>query len=128
MIKDPDASWEGPFPYDALAPAGVTPWTTHADMRDVSFELLARHLMTPVTQQAWDELRVVRRRMLVDLLLYDVDLDAELPVAAAEVDRHLAVETASPGHADEATPQERPGHPLPEVTARLLDDLIRFDV
>ncbi|MBW5424465.1 hypothetical protein GKQ77_23365 [Streptomyces sp. BG9H] len=119
MIKDPDASWEGPFPYDALAPAGVTPWTTHAEMRDVSFELLARHLMTPVTQQAWDELRGVRRRMLVDLLLYDVDLDAELPLAVAEIDRSLAAEAAS---------QEQPERPLPEATARLLDDLIRFDV
>ncbi|MGV9877813.1 hypothetical protein [Streptomyces sp. NPDC003006] len=119
MIKDPDASWEGPFPYDALAPAGVTPWTTHADMRDVSFELLARHLMTPVTQQAWDELRGVRRRMLVDLLLYDVDLDAELPLALAEIDRQLAAVTA----------QETPPDPLlPEAAARLFDDLIRFDV
>ncbi|WP_223777495.1 hypothetical protein [Streptomyces sp. 135] len=120
MIKDPDASWEGPFPYDALAPAGVTPWTTHAEMRDVSFELLARHLMTPVTQQAWDELRGVRRRLLVDLLLYDVDVTEELPVAAAELDRQLAAESASP-------PDAPPG-PLPEATTRLLADLIRFDV
>ncbi|AZM56190.1 hypothetical protein DMA15_29325 [Streptomyces sp. WAC 01529] len=126
MIKDPDASWEGPFPYDALAPAGVTPWTTHAEMRDVSFELLARHLMTPVTQQAWDELRGVRRRMLVDLLLYDVDPDAELPLAADEIDRRLAAETAS--QEQHVPSDEQPERPLPEATARLLDDLIRFDV
>ncbi|MGA4845989.1 hypothetical protein ACOBQB_06900 [Streptomyces sp. G5(2025)] len=125
MIKDPDASWEGPFPYDALAPAGVTPWTTHADMRDVSFELLARHLMTPVTQQAWDELRGVRRRLLVDLLLYDVDLAAELPGAAAEFER-LLVTLQPPMPVDE--PSGVPPTPLPEATTRLLDDLIRFDV
>ncbi|WP_369215723.1 hypothetical protein [Streptomyces flavofungini] len=117
MIKDPDASGEGSFPYDALAPAGVTPWTTHADMKDVSFELLARHLMTPVTQQAWDELRGVRRRLLVDLLLYDVDMEAELPLAAAEIDRELTLaETQDTGEA------------RPDATARLVADLIRFDV
>ncbi|MEV0126013.1 hypothetical protein AB0I16_31465 [Streptomyces sp. NPDC050703] len=127
MIKDPDASWEGPFPYDALAPVGVTPWTTHADLRDVSFELLARHLMTPVTQQAWDELRGVRRRLLVDLLLYDVDMEAELPLAAADIDRELALEAAP------QDPQQDPApgasrHTVPEATARLVADLVRFDV
>ncbi|MFE0138184.1 hypothetical protein ACFWY6_42560 [Streptomyces sp. NPDC059037] len=75
MIKDPETNWDGgPFPYDALAEVGVTPWTTHAALQDISFELLARRLMTPVTQQAWDDLRSVRRRMLAELLLYDVDL------------------------------------------------------
>ncbi|MFG2498051.1 hypothetical protein ACGFSB_07495 [Streptomyces sp. NPDC048441] len=105
MIKDPSTSWDGgPFPYDALAEVGVTPWTSHAGLQDVSFELLARRLMTPVTQQAWDELRVVRRRMLAELLLYDVDL---------------------------ATAPELTGTPdstLTEETARLLDDLITFDI
>ncbi|QEU91090.1 hypothetical protein [Streptomyces kanamyceticus] len=118
MIKDPSASWDGPFPYDALAPAGVTPWTTHADMRDVSFELLARHLMTPVTQQAWDELRTVRRRLLVDLLLYDVDLEAELPLAAQELSRLI----------DASTEQPDAEGPVPEDRAHLVADLVRFDV
>ncbi|APY85771.1 hypothetical protein DCW30_26675 [Streptomyces alfalfae] len=127
MIKDPEAGREGPFPYDALAPAGVTPWTTHADMRDVSFELLARHLMTPVTQQAWDELRGVRRRLLVDLLLYDVDMEAELPLAAAEIDRELALE-AAPQDPQQAAEQDPPPDSLPEATARLVADLVRFDV
>ncbi|MEU8955177.1 hypothetical protein AB0C93_12820 [Streptomyces sp. NPDC048518] len=119
MIKDPCADGDGPLPYDVLAPAGVTPWTTHRDMQEVSFELLARHLMTPATQQAWDALRSVRRRILVDLLLYDVDLAAELPRALADVDRALAAEPA---------PQDPAPSTLPEASARLLDDLIRFDV
>ncbi|MFJ2773960.1 hypothetical protein [Streptomyces sp. NPDC087300] len=123
MIKDPRASWEGPFPYDALAPAGVTPWTSHADMQDVSFELLARHLMTPVTQQAWDELRTVRRRLLVDLFLYDVDPAAELPLAAEEIARRTAP-LGDPG----AAPGDAAPGPLPEATARLVADLVRFDV
>lgn len=122
MIKDPSASWDGPFPYDVLAPAGVTPWTIHADMRDVSFELLARHLMTPVTQQAWDELRTVRRRLLVDLLLYDVDLETELPLAAEEL-AHLMSSFPEP-----AEPAEPPETPVPKDRARLVADLVRFDV
>ncbi|MFI8873360.1 hypothetical protein [Streptomyces sp. NPDC055243] len=121
MIKDPATGWDGgPFPYDALAEVGVTPGTSHADLQDVSFELLARRLMTPVTQQAWDELRVVRRRMVAELLLYDVDLATELPAAVAELDRALAA-------AGPSTPAGPPTFPLPEETARLLDDLITFD-
>ncbi|MEU6992693.1 hypothetical protein ABZ953_18815 [Streptomyces sp. NPDC046465] len=120
MIEDPSPDGGGPSPYDVLAPAGVTPWTTHKDMRDVSFELLARHLMTPATQQAWDEVRGVRRRLLVDLLLYDVDLAAELPLAAADIDRELTAVS---------TEQPPPDATLPEeAIARLLDGLIRFDV
>ncbi|MFH8610473.1 hypothetical protein ACH4D5_23620 [Streptomyces sp. NPDC018029] len=115
MIEDPSADGGGPSPYEVLAPAGVTPWTSHKDMQDVSFELLARHLMTPVTQQAWDELRGVRRRLLVDLFLYDVDPAAELPLALDDIDRALAAEPDTP----------------PRDAVRLPDellDLIRFDV
>ncbi|MEU6124434.1 hypothetical protein [Streptomyces sp. NPDC047123] len=127
MIKDPDADGDGPLPYDVLAPAGVTPWTSHEDMREVSFELLARHLMTPVTQQAWDELRGVRRRLLVDLLLYDVDLAAELPLAVADIDRELAAGSAPRAPSAQREAREASGA-LPDATVRLLDDLIRFDV
>ncbi|MEU5957084.1 hypothetical protein [Streptomyces sp. NPDC047525] len=118
MIKDPSTGWDGgPFPYDALVDVGVTPRTSHADLQDVSFELLARRLMTPVTQQAWDELRVVRRRMVAELLLYDVDLESDAPAAEAALDRALAT----------AERPEATAFPLPEETARLLDALITFD-
>lgn len=84
MIKDPETNWDGgPFPYDALAEVGVTPWTTHAALQDIPFELLARRLMTPVAQRAWDDLRSVRRRMLAELLLYDVDLTDGIPTPEA---------------------------------------------
>lgn len=112
MIKDPE---EAPGPYDVLAGAGVTPWTSHADLRDVPFDLLARHLMTPATQAAWDELRTVPGRMLVDLFRYDVDLTAELPAALAAND-HPPAGTGG-------------GQPLSGATAaRLIADLVRFDV
>ncbi|MFD9073069.1 hypothetical protein [Streptomyces lasiicapitis] len=123
MIKDPESA---PGPYDALAEAGVTPWTSHADLRDVPFELLARHLMTPATQAAWDELRTVRGRLLVDLFLYDVDLDAELPGAVEEIDRELDALGAHEGSDGAGEPLS--GEPLSaEAAARLIADLVRFD-
>ncbi|MWA14319.1 hypothetical protein [Streptomyces sp. BA2] len=122
MIKDPSTSWDGgPYPYDALAEVGVTPGMSHADLQDVSFELLARRLMTPATQQAWDELRVVRRRMVAELLLYDVDLPSELPAADAALDAALAVR-------ESLGREGPPPQTLPEEIVQLLDDLITFDI
>ncbi|MFD9905254.1 hypothetical protein [Streptomyces sp. NPDC059063] len=125
MIKDPSAAGP-PCPYDALAPAGVTPWTTHTAMQDVPFELLARRLMTPVTQAAWDELRTVRGRMLADLFRYDVDLAAELPGAVAEVDALLDAAAGADGM--DGADDTDGGEPLSaEDVARLVDTLVRFD-
>ncbi|GAB2869202.1 hypothetical protein GCM10027074_41110 [Streptomyces deserti] len=75
MIEDPGEDPDRVPPYAALAPVGVTPRTTHAEMQDVSFELQARRLMTRQTQQAWNDLRNVRRRLLLDLFLYDLGGD-----------------------------------------------------
>ncbi|EPD66473.1 MULTISPECIES: hypothetical protein [Streptomyces] len=102
MIEDPAG---GRMPYAALAPVGVTPWTSHAEMQDVSFELQGRGLMSPRTQQAWNELRSTRRRLLIDLLMYDIgEFGAEAEEAVSS------------------------GVGVPPVWAgRLLDELIRFD-
>ncbi|MEI5097917.1 hypothetical protein RB200_03735 [Streptomyces sp. PmtG] len=81
------------------------------------FELLAQRLMTPLAQTAWDELRTVPGRLLVDLFLYDVDVAAELPGAAGEIDALLAAASGPDA-----------GEPLSgEDLARLLRELIRFD-
>ncbi|MFI6088698.1 hypothetical protein [Streptomyces sp. NPDC051218] len=126
MIKDPATSWDGgPYPYDALAEVGVTPGMPHAGLQDVSFELLARRLMTPATQQAWEELRVVRRRMLAELLLYDVDLTAELPAADAVLDAALGAAFAV---REPLGREDPPPQPLPDGITHLLDTLITFDI
>ncbi|WP_367045838.1 hypothetical protein [Streptomyces sp. Je 1-332] len=126
MIRDPATSWDGgPYPYDALAEVGVTPGMTHAGLQDVSFELLARRLMTPATQQAWEELRVVRRRMLAELLLYDVDLTTELAAADAALDAAL---DATLLVREPRGREDPPPHPLPDHIVHLLDDLISFDI
>ncbi|MFE2942044.1 hypothetical protein ACFXKG_23790 [Streptomyces sp. NPDC059255] len=85
MIKDPLTEWDGPFPYDELTVAGVTPDTTHAAMADVSFDLMTRRLMNARTQNAWHELRDLRRRLLADVLLYDIDPAEEVARARAEL-------------------------------------------
>ncbi len=90
MIKDPLTKWPGQFPYDVLAPAGVTPETTHKDMSAVSFKLMARRMMTQRARLAWDELRMIQRRMLVDFMLYDIDLTAEIAAARQAAERELA--------------------------------------
>jgi hypothetical protein len=82
MIPDPAGDPDGRPPYELLACVGLTPETSHALVQDASFELLSRRLLTPERNLAWDELRVLRRRMLVDFFLYDIDPSEELDGAA----------------------------------------------
>jgi hypothetical protein len=148
VIKDPWTVWSGPFPYDVLAPAGVTPHMTHRRMQEVPFDLLAQG-MPPGTQKAWDELRSVRRRLLVDLVLYPVDPAAETASALAHVERELATPGEPPevaealefrppppqdwaeelGELELPAPQDVPSYAeFDSVTPPgLLDELIRFD-
>jgi len=71
-MKDPLFQWDGPFPYDVLATVGVTPDSTMQQVNDASFDLMAQG-MTPKVRAAWDELRLVRRRLVVDFFLYRLD-------------------------------------------------------
>ncbi|HEX3790981.1 MAG TPA: hypothetical protein VHW44_24165 [Pseudonocardiaceae bacterium] len=96
MIQDPLTVWNGPYPYDALAPAGVTPAYSHAQMAEVSFTLMTRRMMNPRTQKAWNELRDLQRRLLADFLLYDVDAAEEIADARAELAREFAAPTETP--------------------------------
>ncbi|MGH3428214.1 MAG: hypothetical protein ACRDQZ_11730, partial [Mycobacteriales bacterium] len=89
MIKDPFTTWDGPFPYDVLVPVGVTPELSHSAMRDVAFDLLQQGLMNARTQRACDELRTIQRRLLADLLLYDVDPADDIDAAREEVEHEL---------------------------------------
>ena len=95
MIPDPAGDPDGRPPYEVLACVGLTPATSHARVLDASFELLSRRLLTPERNLAWDELRVLRRRMLVDFFLYDVDPTVELDGAARSLSTAMsALETA----------------------------------
>ncbi|GAA4744735.1 hypothetical protein [Actinomycetospora chibensis] len=103
MIVDPETAWDGEFPYDALGPIGITPSSSQGEVNDASFVLMTRRLLNAKTQKAWDELRDVNRRLVIDCLLYDLDLDMEVRRAREAVERALA----------------EPGEP-PEVAAGLI--------
>lgn len=123
MIQDPSTAWDGPFPYQVLAPTGATPAMPHAEVQDLPFELMTRRLMTPETQRAWDELRTTRRRLLADLLLYDVEPAAEAAAAREEAAEALSAPGEPPQVARWLEPPWEPaerlvdeldGVPLPE--------------
>lgn len=120
-IEDPVG---GTSPYAALAPVGVTPWTTHAEMQDVSFALQERALMDSRTQQAWNDLRAVRRRLLFDLYVYDVDANNDNNTNDANGNAPGGGTGTGPGA---GLPDRATADPPPLWVARLLDDLIRFD-
>jgi hypothetical protein len=90
MIKDPGLSWDGEFPYDVLAEAGITPLATQDEVRRASFTLMKKRMMTPRVRVAWDELRDPERRMIADFLLYDLDVAAEIAAVAETTRRNLA--------------------------------------
>jgi hypothetical protein len=77
MYKDPLLRWSGRFPYEVLADAGITPESTMREILDASFDLMARGQMTAEARQAWDELRLVSRRLVVDFFLYTADPPGE---------------------------------------------------
>ncbi|MGH3941984.1 MAG: hypothetical protein ACRDTG_25860 [Pseudonocardiaceae bacterium] len=121
MIKDPLIVWNGSFPYDVLEPVGVTPAMSHSDMLGVSYDLLTSGPVDPEMEQAWDELRMIRSRLLVDLVLYNVDPAVEIAAARDEVEYEL-------GRLGVESPQNVASTPeLDNFVSHLLDQLIRFD-
>lgn len=89
MVRDPLTRWDNLFPYDVLAFAGITPDSTIAEIRDASFDLMARNEMTPEVRQAWDDLRIASRRVVVDFFLYQIDVAAELATAGSSLEEVL---------------------------------------
>ncbi len=81
VLKDPAIQWDGLFPYDVLAEVGITPDSSMEAIREASFDLMAQGKMTPEARQAWDELRLIPRRLFVDFFLYPIDLPAEIDQA-----------------------------------------------
>jgi hypothetical protein len=147
VIEDPLMIWPGGLPYRVLADVGITPRSPQADIEEAAFTLMAEGLMNPATQQAWRQLRDVPSRLLVDLLFYDLDQDADIgrllgeiseelvkPTELSEALTTLPVELLA-GLADElaAIPVEPPAPPAVPVdmcafpTPSFLDGLIRFD-
>lgn len=82
MLKDPLTQWdEGKFPYDALKEAGITADSGMKEVLDASFRIMEKGLWDPEMRAAWDQLRKVERRLLVDFFMY--------PVSEEEIVRQL---------------------------------------
>jgi hypothetical protein len=90
MLKDPLTRWHGPFPYDVLERVGITPAASLRQVLDASFALMEQGGMTPEARQAWDELRLVPRRLLVDFFLYSLDPAAEIARARRALEAEIA--------------------------------------
>lgn len=92
LVKDPHLPWLGDFPYDrlnaALALLGrplVGPSSTAREVLDVSFHLMeSGRPVAAAERAAWDELRLVERRLLADFFLYEA---APLPDGALDAER-----------------------------------------
>jgi hypothetical protein len=73
MRKDPLTEWEEGFPYDLLAPVGVTPDSPMAVVREALFLLMARGTVPAADRQAWEALRRPERRRVVDFFMLPGD-------------------------------------------------------
>jgi tetratricopeptide (TPR) repeat protein len=68
LVIDPMIPWEGgDNPYEVFAPRGISPTSKMEECSDLGFEVRSRE-----ERNAWDTLRLVNKRLLVDLLLYTV--------------------------------------------------------
>lgn len=115
MLTDPQASRDGGVPYDLLAEVGVSPSASMKEVLEASFLLMEQGRWSPEVRRAWDELRIVERRLAVDFLLYDVDVETEAAGARQAILAALLRQAESDPGAVDALDWE-----LREVT---LDDL-----
>jgi len=67
---DPAARWDGPFPYDVFSAVGITPSSSHREVQNAVFAMQRHRLFDQQVQAAHDELRLLERRLVLDLLVY----------------------------------------------------------
>jgi tetratricopeptide (TPR) repeat protein len=85
VVYDPFIPWEGgDNPYKVFASQGVSPTSSMAQCSDLGFELRGME-----ERNAWDMLRLLSKRLLVDFLLYSVK---DQGAARALADRLSTVE------------------------------------
>jgi len=89
MIRDPLAKEPADFPYETLARVGITPQSTLLEVREASFELMAKGGMSADERRAWEVLRKLRRRLQVDFLIYRLDFETELVAARTTLEEAI---------------------------------------
>jgi hypothetical protein len=95
LVRDSFLPWEGPFPYEHLdrrlrevGHRGLDPSASAEQIRDdVLFELMSAGEVTGADQQAWNELRLLDRRLLLDFFHYRLDDATAQEVKQCQRDR-----------------------------------------
>lgn len=77
LFKDADLPWPGEFPYDRLNRTlqdagwpGLYPASTGQRVSEAMFDLMTKGPVSREDRLAWDELRLVERRLFLDFLMY----------------------------------------------------------
>ncbi|MCI0439058.1 MAG: hypothetical protein L0177_07990 [Chloroflexi bacterium] len=73
MIRDPLMDWgDAGFPYDVLAEPSITPQSSASYIHKAHDTLVSGKPWTRERRQAWDKLRKIQERLLVEFFLYPV--------------------------------------------------------
>ncbi len=77
LLNDPEMPWDAGCPYEylnarlqAAGHPGIGPESSAKDIKDALFDLMATGRPSQQDRVAWDELRLLDRRLLVDFFLY----------------------------------------------------------
>lgn len=84
LLRDPDLPWDGPFPYDYLAErlaaigaAPIGPDSPAEVIKDAFFDLMAGGPPPQDARIAWDALRRIEDRLVIDFFLYEAETDID---------------------------------------------------
>jgi hypothetical protein len=72
VILDPRDLEQARNPYVVLQTAAITPMASLQMVQNVSFTFMAQGGMSDEQRQAWDELRIIPRRLVLDFFLYGI--------------------------------------------------------
>lgn len=73
MHRPANLPWSGDFPYDVLAPAGVTPGSRMVEVVMAMAHFTRHPPVPPAAHRAWADLGKVEERLFLDFFLYRHD-------------------------------------------------------
>jgi hypothetical protein len=76
MLNDPLLKWtSGRCPYDVLSDGKITSQSSMKEVIDVPFQLIEQGSWNSEEKLAWEEIRTVPKRLLVDFLLLQMSTE-----------------------------------------------------
>ena len=73
MQKDPEMTWDGAYPYDVLAPVGITPQSSMQDILKANRYFVRRGDLSKEVADAGRRLRRIESRLFYDFFLYQME-------------------------------------------------------